>query len=90
MWTQIFLVTSVRGIFFPPQMVANAGDKTFGAKMPTPFFFIAAFVGLVVFTFGVVVFFADVVLVISIRRWKCTHEGDVEEAHELGSQDTPS
>merc|ERR1719261_194101 len=42
MYTQIFLVTSVRGIFFPPQISANAGLRVFGAKRPTPFFFMAA------------------------------------------------
>merc|ERR1719408_1186989 len=41
MYTQIFFVTSVRGIDFPPQIAANAGLRVFGAKMPTPFFFIA-------------------------------------------------
>merc|ERR1712124_97040 len=38
MYTQIFLVTSVRGIDFPPQTAANAGLRVFGAKSPTPFF----------------------------------------------------
>merc|ERR1719252_63113 len=42
MYTQIFFVTSVRGITFPPQIAANAGLSVFGAKMPTPFFFMAA------------------------------------------------
>merc|ERR1711937_580827 len=42
MYTQIFLVTSVRGIDCPPQTAANAGLRVFGAKSPTPFFFIAA------------------------------------------------
>merc|ERR1719460_1870947 len=42
MYTQIFLVTSVRGIDFPPQISANAGLRVFGAKSPTPFFFMAA------------------------------------------------
>merc|ERR1719326_2690763 len=42
MYTQIFFVTSVRGIFFPPQIAANSGLKVFGAKSPTPFFFMAA------------------------------------------------
>merc|ERR1719498_1927765 len=41
MYPQIFLVTSVRGIVFPPQMAANAGLSVFGAKIPTPFFFMA-------------------------------------------------
>merc|ERR1719465_331572 len=42
MYTQIFCVTSVRGSFFAPQMAAKASLSFFGAKMPTPFFFIAA------------------------------------------------
>merc|ERR1719159_2350169 len=42
MYTHIFFVTSVRGITFPPQIAASAGESVFGAKMPTPFFFMAA------------------------------------------------
>merc|ERR1719171_3277637 len=42
MYTQTFLVTSVRGRVFAPQMAANASLSFFGAKIPTPFFFIAA------------------------------------------------
>merc|ERR550514_1106260 len=42
MYTQIFFVTSVRGIDFPPQIAANAGLRVFGAKSPTAFFFAAA------------------------------------------------
>merc|ERR1719159_1155778 len=42
MYTQIFFVTSVRGITFPPQIAASAGESVFGAKMPMPFFFMAA------------------------------------------------
>merc|ERR1719389_490811 len=79
MYTQIFLVTSVRGIDFPPQTAANAGLRVFGAKSPFPAFFIAAatllpdafdavlpsaFFGLVVAT---VVFFVAV-FVILIKR----------------------
>merc|ERR1719421_1989067 len=41
MYTQIFLVTSVRGMDLPPQIAASAGLRVFGAKMPTPFFFMA-------------------------------------------------
>merc|ERR550514_960276 len=41
MYVQIFLVTSVRGNDFDPQMAAKAGLRVFGAKMPTPFFFMA-------------------------------------------------
>merc|ERR1719156_136825 len=75
MYTQIFLVTSVRGIDFPPQTAANAGLRVFGAKSPFPAFFIAlsalvvalvtvGFFGLVVATF---VFFVAV-FVILIKR----------------------
>merc|ERR1719321_1077384 len=39
MYTQTFLVTSVRGRVFAPQTAANASLSFFGAKMPTPFFF---------------------------------------------------
>merc|ERR1719201_1542885 len=42
MYTQIFFVTSVRGIFLPPQIAASESLKAFGAKIPTPFFFMAA------------------------------------------------
>merc|ERR1719224_231521 len=42
MYTQIFFVTSVRGIVLPPQIAASASLSFFGAKMPTPFFFMAA------------------------------------------------
>merc|ERR1719159_1000737 len=42
MYTQIFLVTSVRGAVFTPQTFANASLSFFGAKIPTPFFFMAA------------------------------------------------
>merc|ERR1719327_1420099 len=43
MYTQIFFVTSVRGMVLPPQMAAKASLSFFGAKMPTPFFLPAAF-----------------------------------------------
>merc|ERR1719197_337479 len=42
MYTQIFFVTSVRGNVFAPQITARAGLRAFGAKMPIPFFFMAA------------------------------------------------
>merc|ERR1719261_2379282 len=42
MYTQIFFVTSVRGIFLPPQIAASESLKAFGAKIPTPFFLAAA------------------------------------------------
>merc|ERR1712118_596955 len=39
MYAQSFFVTSVRGIFFPPQIAASFGLKFTGAKRPMPFFF---------------------------------------------------
>merc|ERR1719240_86595 len=42
MYSQIFFVTSVRGMVFPPQIAANGSLNFFGAKMPMPFFFMAA------------------------------------------------
>merc|ERR1719258_635817 len=42
MYTQTFLVTSVVGRVFAPQIAANASLSFFGAKRPTPFFFMAA------------------------------------------------
>merc|ERR1719263_1128839 len=42
MYTQTFLVTSVMGRVFAPQIAANASLSFFGAKRPTPFFFMAA------------------------------------------------
>merc|ERR1712118_155144 len=44
MYTQIFLVASVRGMVLPPQIFANASLSFFGAKMPFPAFFKVAFV----------------------------------------------
>ena len=37
-----FLVTSVRGRVFAPQTAASASLSFFGAKIPTPFFFMAS------------------------------------------------
>merc|ERR1719230_1916067 len=42
MYIQIFFVTSVRGMVLPPQIFANGSLSVFGAKIPIPFFFIAA------------------------------------------------
>merc|ERR1712216_485105 len=42
MYAQIFFVTSVRGIFLPPQIAASDSPKAFGAKIPIPFFFMEA------------------------------------------------
>merc|ERR1719316_1918573 len=39
MYSQTFLVTSVVGRVFAPQIAANASLSFFGAKRPTPFFF---------------------------------------------------
>merc|ERR1719164_171992 len=63
MYTQIFFVTSVRGMVFPPQIAANAGLRVFGAKMPTPFFFMAAafFLGDAALAFLPAVFFSAVI-----------------------------
>merc|ERR1719482_1714876 len=70
MYTQIFFVTSVRGMVLPPQIAANAGLNVFGAKIPTPFFFMAAallaFVMVVFVVFGATVL---VVVVIAIEEW---------------------
>merc|ERR1719484_395178 len=41
MYTQIFLVTSVRGRVLAPQIAAIASLSFFGAKMPFPAFFMA-------------------------------------------------
>merc|ERR1719281_641179 len=41
MYAQTSLVTSVRGAVFLPHTAASASLSFFGAKMPSPFFFIA-------------------------------------------------
>merc|ERR1719258_1017206 len=41
MYTQIFLVTSVRGRVLAPRIAAIASLSFFGAKMPFPAFFMA-------------------------------------------------
>merc|ERR1719310_2302003 len=84
MYTQIFLVTSVRGRVLAPQIFANASLSFFGAKMPFPAFFMAsaffladadlAFLPAVFFfssAFVMVVFV--VVVVIAIVGGKCKH-----------------
>merc|ERR1719161_289896 len=87
MYTQIFLVTSVRGMVLPPQIFANASLSFFGAKMPFPAFFMAnafflpaAFIAFLPVAFVIVVFvvFATVVfatvlvvVVIAIGGRKC-------------------
>merc|ERR1719446_1555743 len=54
MYSQTFLVTSVRAIFLPPQTAARASESCFGAKIPRPFFFMAALVSVVFFVVTVV------------------------------------
>merc|ERR1719421_1307114 len=73
MYSQTFLVTSVRAIFLPPQMAARLSESALGAKMPKPFFFMAnafffnvAFVSVVFFTV-VVATVVFVVVVIAIE-----------------------
>merc|ERR1719169_8457 len=66
MYAQIFLVTSVRAIDFPPQIAASSALSDFGAKIPRPFFFMAmAFLLLAAFLavlpaafFSAVIFFS--------------------------------
>merc|ERR1719224_245685 len=66
MYTQIFFVTSVRGIVVPPQMAANAGLRVFGAKMPFPAFFPAVFFSAVSFFNAAFVGFVFVVVVVTV------------------------
>merc|ERR1719258_115946 len=76
MYTQIFLVTPVRGRVLAPQIVAIASLSFFGAKMPFPAFFMAAAAFLiVVFVVFATVVFATVlvVVVIAIEGRKCKH-----------------
>merc|ERR1719171_1147050 len=57
MYSHTFLVTSVRAIFFAPQIALNASLSCLGAKIPFPAFFIVA-VGLAVTVVFVVVVIA--------------------------------
>merc|ERR1719281_390150 len=63
MYTQIFLVTSVRGRVLAPQIFAIASLSFFGAKMPFPAFFMAAVFFLAVIFFKVA--FVIVVFVVA-------------------------
>merc|ERR1719398_375809 len=65
MYTQTFLVTSVRGRVFAPQTAASASLSFFGAKMrlPAVIFLSAAFV-IVVFVVFATVVFATVLVVV--------------------------
>merc|ERR1719352_321608 len=80
MYTQTFLVTSVRGRVFAPQTAASASLSFFGAKMPLPAFFMAAAIffplafDAVFLVFATVVFATVlVVVVIAIEGRKCKH-----------------
>merc|ERR1719486_1094139 len=89
MYTQIFFVTSVRGMVLPPQIAANAGLNVFGAKIPTAFFFpvadcaflpafffsafSVAFVAFVMVVFVVFGATVLVVVVIAIEEWMEVH-----------------
>merc|ERR1719454_1914294 len=89
MYTQIFFVTSVRGMVLPPQIAANAGLNVFGAKIPTPFFFMSAafflpvadcaflpaffFAAFVMVVFVVFGATVLVVVVIAIEEWMEVH-----------------
>merc|ERR1719263_1539242 len=78
MYTQTFLVTSVRGRVFAPQTAASESLSFFGAKMPLPAFFMAAAIffplafDTVVFA-TVVLATVLVVVVIAIEGRKCKH-----------------
>merc|ERR1719182_1116274 len=78
MYTQTFLVTSVRGRVFAPQTAASESLSFFGAKMPLPAFFMAAAIffplafDAVVFA-TVVLATVLVVVVIAIEGRKCKH-----------------
>merc|ERR1719197_758110 len=63
MYTQIFLVTSVRGRVLAPQIFAIASLSFFGAKMPFPAFFMAStfFLADADFAFLPAVFFSAVI-----------------------------
>merc|ERR1719197_1390669 len=70
MYSHTFFVTSVRAIFFPPQIALNASLSCLGAKIPFPAFFCArafflpvAFCAVFFFSaaFVIVVFFVVVV-----------------------------
>merc|ERR1719456_1885383 len=63
MYAQIFFVTSVRGIFFAPQIAASSGLRVFGAKMPLPAFFMVVVTLTAVF----------VVVVIAMGGEECKH-----------------
>merc|ERR1719440_1035127 len=64
MYTQIFLVTSVRGRVLAPQIFASASLSFFGAKMPFPAFFAAVIFFASAFEILAFVVFVTVVVVV--------------------------
>merc|ERR1719258_954824 len=64
MYSQTFLVTSVRGSVDLPQIAASSVLSFFGAKMPLPAFFMALSVAFVAFV--IVGFFVLVVVVATV------------------------
>merc|ERR1719465_45651 len=72
MYSHTFFVTSVRAIFFAPQIALNASLSCLGAKIPFPAFFIASaffFDALLMFVlpmrrFSAVIFFSVVFFVV--------------------------
>merc|ERR1719218_274636 len=68
MYAQMAFVTSVRGrLFLPPHTTASSELRVFGAKMPTPFFFIAkAFFELAAFFSAVIFLSAALVIVVFV------------------------
>merc|ERR1719399_317944 len=70
MYSHTFFVTSVRAIFFAPQIALNASLSCLGAKIPFPAFFNVALVSVVFFVVvavGLAVTVVFVVVVIAIE-----------------------
>merc|ERR1719171_2432207 len=63
MYAQTSLVTSVRGAVFLPHTAASASLSFFGAKMPSPFFFDAALMLILLVRFFSAVIFLSVAFV---------------------------
>merc|ERR1719252_447463 len=94
MYTQIFLVTSVRGRVLAPQIFAIASLSFFGAKMPFPAFFMAAaffladadlaflpavfFSAVIFFKVAFVIVVFVVATVVAIVGGKCKHALSLE------------
>merc|ERR1719235_3127466 len=63
MYAQTSLVTSVRGAVFLPHTAASASLSFLGAKMPSPFFFIAKLMLILLVRFFSAVIFLSVAFV---------------------------